>query len=293
MSKEQMILAGFLIVLILGALPAFVMPDSVETNTTSTTEEPTKMSTPDVPETKLTLEQTTKSERKDIKRRRKVNINTADSTVLQTIPGVGPNTAEAILKFRGSSGPIHNWRDLTKIEGFGVQTAKSLKKHIKYGKENYKKPTSTSGKININQANLRQLKSLPGVGAVTAKRILEYRETEGKFQTLSDLDKISGIGMGTIDNFADKITGVSGDISSSRSGNSKSSSSGSSTGSININTAGQSELEKLPGVGSVTAKAIIKYRNNNGDFNAVDDLDAVSGIGPATLEDIRPMATAE
>jgi competence protein ComEA len=291
MSKEQMILAGFLILLILGALPAFVITGTVEQTSTSSPDQPKMMSSADAPETNLSLEQTSKSERQDIKRRRKVNINTADSTVLQTIPGVGPNTAEAILKFRGSSGPINNWRDLTQIEGFGVQTAKSLKKHIKYGKENYKKPTSTSGKININQANLRQLKSLPGVGDVTAKRILEYRETEGDFQTLSDLDEVSGIGMGTIDNFADQIKGVSGDLSTSESGESGSSSSGS--GTININTAGQTELAKLPGVGSVTAKAIMEYRSTNGEFSSVDELDAVSGIGSATLEDIRPRATVE
>jgi competence protein ComEA len=70
--------------------------------------------------------------------------------------------------------------------------------------------------------------------------------------------------------------------------------SGSSSGSgtlININTASETELEELPGVGPVTGAAIIEYRTKNGPFASVDELDNVSGIGPATLEEIRPMAT--
>lgn len=73
-----------------------------------------------------------------------------------------------------------------------------------------------------------------------------------------------------------------------------SSGSGTSTGSgtlININTASETELEQLPGVGPVTGAAIIEYRTKNGPFASVDELDNVSGIGPATLEEIRPMAT--
>ena len=60
---------------------------------------------------------------------------------------------------------------------------------------------------------------------------------------------------------------------------------------ININTASETELETLSGVGPVTAAAIIDYRTQNGPFATVDDLVDVSGIGPATLEQIRPFVT--
>lgn len=60
---------------------------------------------------------------------------------------------------------------------------------------------------------------------------------------------------------------------------------------ININSAGETELEDLPGVGPVTAAAIIDYRTQNGPFATVDDLIDVTGIGPSTLEQIRPFAT--
>ena len=60
---------------------------------------------------------------------------------------------------------------------------------------------------------------------------------------------------------------------------------------VNINTASETELETLNGVGPVTAAAIIQYRTDNGPFATVDDLMDVSGIGPATLEELRPQVT--
>jgi competence protein ComEA len=60
---------------------------------------------------------------------------------------------------------------------------------------------------------------------------------------------------------------------------------------VNINTAGQAELEELPGVGPVTASAILQWRTDNGPFTAVDELLEVSGIGDATLADIAPFVT--
>ncbi len=62
-------------------------------------------------------------------------------------------------------------------------------------------------------------------------------------------------------------------------------------GLININTANETELDKLPGVGPVTAKRIIEYRNQIGAFKSTDQLLDVKGIGPKKLEKIRPHVT--
>lgn len=62
-------------------------------------------------------------------------------------------------------------------------------------------------------------------------------------------------------------------------------------GLINVNTASTTELEELPGVGEVIAQAIIDHRTENGPFTSVDQLLDVSGIGDATLEDIRELVT--
>lgn len=56
---------------------------------------------------------------------------------------------------------------------------------------------------------------------------------------------------------------------------------------VNINTANQTELESLPGIGPVKAKAILEYRKKNGGFKSLDELTRVDGIGPVTLKNAR------
>ena len=60
---------------------------------------------------------------------------------------------------------------------------------------------------------------------------------------------------------------------------------------VNINTAAETELETLTGVGPVIAAAILQYRTDHGPFTSVDQLEDVSGIGPSTLEALRPQVT--
>lgn len=60
---------------------------------------------------------------------------------------------------------------------------------------------------------------------------------------------------------------------------------------VNLNSATEPELESLPGVGPVTAAAILKWRSEHGAFTAVDQLLDVSGIGDATLAEIAPFVT--
>lgn len=60
---------------------------------------------------------------------------------------------------------------------------------------------------------------------------------------------------------------------------------------VNINTADQAELEELPGVGPVTAEAILQWRSDHGPFTSVDELLEVSGIGDATLAELAPHVT--
>ena len=62
-------------------------------------------------------------------------------------------------------------------------------------------------------------------------------------------------------------------------------------GSVNLNTADQVALETLPGVGPVTAAAILQWRTEHGGFTAVEELLEVSGIGDATLAEIAPHVT--
>jgi competence protein ComEA len=60
---------------------------------------------------------------------------------------------------------------------------------------------------------------------------------------------------------------------------------------IDINTATLEELESLPGIGSATAEKIIEFRDQNGPFQQIEDIMNVSGIGPATFDQIKDLIT--
>jgi competence protein ComEA len=62
---------------------------------------------------------------------------------------------------------------------------------------------------------------------------------------------------------------------------------------INVNTATQSELELLPGIGPSLAKRIMEYRASHAAFKRVEDLDPVKGIGPRMIEKLRPLVGFE
>ena len=60
---------------------------------------------------------------------------------------------------------------------------------------------------------------------------------------------------------------------------------------VNLNLADQAALETIPEIGPVTAAAILEYRAQVGSFSSVEELLEVSGVGPATLEAMRPYVT--
>ncbi len=62
---------------------------------------------------------------------------------------------------------------------------------------------------------------------------------------------------------------------------------------IDINRATWVELMQLPGVGDTLAKRILEYRVEHGPFQNIDDLENVKGIGPKTLEKLRPLLIVE
>jgi competence protein ComEA len=60
-------------------------------------------------------------------------------------------------------------------------------------------------------------------------------------------------------------------------------------GPVDLNRASEADLEALPGIGPALAQAIIDHRSQHGPFRSVDDLADVRGIGPAKLEQLRPL----
>lgn len=62
---------------------------------------------------------------------------------------------------------------------------------------------------------------------------------------------------------------------------------------ININTANNMELQKLPGIGEVISNRIIEYRDQNGKFISIESLKNVNGIGDKKFNDIKDKVVAQ
>ena len=65
------------------------------------------------------------------------------------------------------------------------------------------------------------------------------------------------------------------------------------TSKVNINTATQTQLETLPGIGPSTATKILTYRKEKGKFKKIEDIKEVTGIGEAKFEKIKDSITVK
>ena len=65
---------------------------------------------------------------------------------------------------------------------------------------------AVSGKVNINTADSTELQTLSGVGPATAQKIIDYRESNGRFSSVEDIKNVSGIGEKTYEKLKDSIT---------------------------------------------------------------------------------------
>lgn len=64
---------------------------------------------------------------------------------------------------------------------------------------------ASEGKMDLNASNITQLQELPGIGKGLAKRIVEYRTTNGPFKTVEELMKVKGIGKKTFARMKERL----------------------------------------------------------------------------------------
>jgi len=65
--------------------------------------------------------------------------------------------------------------------------------------------TSAPGRVSLNAASIAELDELPGIGPVTAQKIVDYRTAHGGFSSVDDLDAIPGIGPVRVDQLRDLV----------------------------------------------------------------------------------------
>ena len=158
------------------------------------------------------------------------------------------------------------------------------------------RPLGADERIDPNRATETDLDRLPGIGPGTALAIVVARDSGAVFRRPEDLLQVRGIGPASLAKIAGALdlahppprrAAPAPTIHPPRSA----ASTNTSTGRIDVNRAGVTDLQRLPGVGPVLAGRIIEARRTR-PFASLDDLVRVSGIGPRAVERLRPAAVA-
>lgn len=152
--------------------------------------------------------------------------------------------------------------------------------------------------VDLNTADEKEIGQVPGVGPKLAQAIVDHRRVNGPFKSVDELRNVRGLGPITFEKLRGQFRAgplprqPAADSPPSpdpapapRAPSSRKIQPGEPP--INVNTAPAAELQRLPGVGPVTASAIIAARTAK-PFESVNDLDRVKGIGPKTLDKLRP-----
>ncbi len=152
--------------------------------------------------------------------------------------------------------------------------------------------SKTPLKININTADIETLAELPGIGPAKAEAIYSYRQENGEFSSLTELVNIKGIGTKTLAKLLPflVIIGDSSEVYASVAeevGSEDNVSSVTTPAIINLNTASLQQLQVLSGIGAKKAQAIIDYRNEHGNFQSIEDIMKVKGIGEGIFAKIK------
>jgi len=244
-----------------------------------------------------------------------VNVNTADLATLETLPGVGPATAQKIIDNR----PYKSATDLEKVPGLSEAKVNAMKDQITFKSGSKSKSTSSTstdkesahvGKVNVNTADVATLETLPGVGAATAQHIIDGRP----YHSAADLEKVHGLSKAKVEAMQDQITfgkshaststsdkssGTTTHSESSKSSSKEMQPTGHESGKlapgqkVNINTASAEQLDNLFGIGPVKSQAIVDYRNEHGKFQSIEDVMNVSGIKQGEFNKIKDQITVK
>lgn len=111
-----------------------------------------------------------------------INLNTADTTELMSLKGIGSKLSNRIIKFRNNAGGFYSIEQLTEVYGLKPETLEQIRPFITVD-ENY-------SKININTATAEQLKNHPYIYKWNiANAIVSYRTKHGKYHKVEDLKK--------------------------------------------------------------------------------------------------------
>jgi competence ComEA-like helix-hairpin-helix protein len=155
------------------------------------------------------------------------------------------------------------------------------------------RPLAQDEQINMDLAPAGELARLPRVGPRLAKTIVADRQAHGPFGSLDGLDRVAGIGPGLLKTIGPHVVfsgGCGGRACFVRGSDPPESLGDPGVTPTTINTAALAELDALPGIGPAKARAILRYREEHGQFAAVEDLAGVPGLSRAVVARLKERA---
>ena len=108
----------------------------------------------------------------------KINLNSADTSQLMLLNGIGPVYSQRIIKYRNLIGGFYNANQLNEVYGITSELIEKITPDLYID-------TTLIVQIDINKSSLRKLKEHPYIGFYKAKEIIEYRKQHGFITNLS------------------------------------------------------------------------------------------------------------
>ncbi len=171
----------------------------------------------------------------------RIDVNSAPFDEIARLPRLGPSLAKAIVRSRDDRGGILSLAELDAVPGVGPALLAAIAPHVGFGDTNRVKraraatdgrtrsvvpeappaplvaaepagtrATASSGElvapsVRLNSASEKDLVGLPGIGPTRAKAILAYRQSNGPFASVWDLEKVPGLGRRLVRQLASQV----------------------------------------------------------------------------------------
>jgi competence protein ComEA len=125
----------------------------------------------------------------------KIDINTAPMMQLNGVKGIGKSRAEAIVRYRDKNGPFASLDDLDRVPHIGdmrPDELEQLKAHfiVRVAADKAPPTAPETEKVDVNVANVEELRAIEGIGSDRAQEIIQYREEKGRIRDLAELDAL-------------------------------------------------------------------------------------------------------
>jgi len=115
--------------------------------------------------------------------KKQIDINLADTSVFESLFGIGPTLSRRIVLYRKKLGGYYSIDQISEVWGLQDSVFQKIKSRLVFHE-------NLAEKIDINTAKLEQLKSHPYIGFAIAQAIINFRNQHGPFKSLEDIQKI-------------------------------------------------------------------------------------------------------